>query len=251
MELRRAKLHIQGMLDPGGVRLLEETLRGQEGVIWATVNFAAGEATVIYDPSTLRWHRLFEAVRDLGDEVTLWCPSVPPSRLHRIGVPMLAGAGGTFALIGLYLALVTLAQGWAHAWSLLWKDRWLVGAIALGFGVQVGLYVYLRRVQRQAVPLRSPTAVAAAGTGTSSVAMVACCAHHVTDALPLLGLSVAATLLNQYRALFMLVGIGMNSLGILLMLRWILQAHGRRDTEWFRRVWRLLPLRPGPLSGRS
>jgi Cation transport ATPase len=251
MELRRVKLHILGMSDPGGVWPLEEALRGQEGVIWATVNFAAGEATVIYDPSTLRWPRLFEAVRALGYEATLGCPSAPPSRLRRIGVPVLAGAGGALALIGLYLALVTLAQGWAHAWSLLWGDRWLVGAIAFGFGVQVGLYVYLRRIQRRAVPLRSPTTVAAAGTGTSSVAMVACCAHHVTDALPLLGLSAAATLLNQYRVPFMLVGIGMNSLGILLMLRWILQAHGHRDTGWLRQVWRLLPLRPGPLGGRS
>jgi len=57
-----------------------------------------------------------------------------------------------------------------------------------------------------------------AGGTTSTVAMVACCAHHVTDVLPILGLTAAAAFLAQYRTAFMLVGLGMNLVGIAVML---------------------------------
>jgi hypothetical protein len=50
------------------------------------------------------------------------------------------------------------------------------------------------------------------------MAMVACCAHHVTDVLPILGLTAAATFLAQYRTAFMLVGLGMTLLGISVMV---------------------------------
>lgn len=56
------------------------------------------------------------------------------------------------------------------------------------------------------------------GTTTSTIAMVACCAHHVTDVLPILGLTAAATFLAQYRIAFMLVGLGTTLIGILMML---------------------------------
>ncbi|HEX9679985.1 MAG TPA: hypothetical protein VGA32_00925, partial [Anaerolineales bacterium] len=45
----------------------------------------------------------------------------------------------------------------------------------------------------------------------------ACCAHHVADALPLLGLTAGAALLAQYRIPFMIVGLATNLLGIGVM----------------------------------
>lgn len=48
--------------------------------------------------------------------------------------------------------------------------------------------------------------------------MVACCAHHVTDVLPILGLTAAATFLAEYQTAFMLVGLGTTFLGILVIL---------------------------------
>jgi hypothetical protein len=48
--------------------------------------------------------------------------------------------------------------------------------------------------------------------------MVACCIHHVTDVLPILGLSAAATFLTRYQRPFMLVGLGMNIIGIVVIL---------------------------------
>ena len=54
--------------------------------------------------------------------------------------------------------------------------------------------------------------------GTSVTAMIACCLHHVTDVLPILGLSAAATFLTRYQRPFMLVGLGMNIIGVIVML---------------------------------
>lgn len=146
---------------------------------------------------------------------------------------MLAAAAGLLAglsLIALYLALVTWAQGRAHARDLLWTDRYYVTAIASGFGLQVGLFVYVRRL----LTLRdraSAGAGAAVGTGASTAAMLACCAHHVADALPVLGLSGAAIFLSDYRVPLMLAGIGVNAAGILFMARLALRERRRWTRE--------------------
>src|SRR3990170_1580663 len=113
-------------------------------------------------------------------------------------LPLALGLAAGSALIALYLGLVTWAQGFEHARELLWGDRYFVGAIAGGFGLQVGLFVHVRRLVARAAA-GSAAGITAAGTGTSTVAMVACCAHHVADALPLIGLSGAAIFLNDYR----------------------------------------------------
>ena len=137
--------------------------------------------------------------------------------MKRLLVAVLLGAAGTFALVGLYLGIVTWAQGAEHALDLLWDDRLFVGAISLGFGTQVGLFSYLRMLQRATA--RSSVALAGAGTTTSSVSMVACCAHHLADVLPIVGLSGLAVFLVEFRTPLMLLGIATNLLGIAVMLR--------------------------------
>ena len=62
----------------------------------------------------------------------------------------------------------------------------------------------------------------------STVAMVACCAHHVTDVLPILGLTAAAAFLAEYRNPFMLIGLGTTLIGIAVMLVILLKE--RRKT---------------------
>ncbi len=238
MGTERLTVAIQGMTCASCVSRIEQGLREQEGVIGARVNFAAQEATVAYDPSLFGPLKLAQVIGSLGyDAPTLsgWPgkegttrPARPQldatgrgERIAAVLWPAAAGLLGSLALVGLYLGLVTLAQGWQHATELIWGDRWLVAAIALGFGTQIGLYVHLRRLVQLHHRLGQCTALTAAGTGSSSLAMVACCLHHLTDVLPILGLSVAATFLNQYRVPFMLVGIGTNLVGSAVMLRLI------------------------------
>ena len=151
--------------------------------------------------------------------------TVPPGWL----VPAVAALLGGLSLVGLYLGLVTWAQGFAHARELLWGDRYFVAGIAGGFAVQVGLFVHVRRLLARRAAA-SAAGVTAAGTGTSTAAMVACCAHHVSDALPILGLSGAALFLNDYRLPLMAVGLGVNALGVAVMLRLVVKYHRESKT---------------------
>ena len=144
-------------------------------------------------------------------------------------LPVSAGALAALVLVGLYLALVSWAQDLSHARELLWGDRYFLAAIAGGFGTQVGLFVYVRRVVSRRAR-GSAAAATATGTGTSTVAMVACCAHHVTDVLPVLGLSGAAIFLSDYRIPLMATGLAVNALGVAIMLR-LAVVHTRR-TRW-------------------
>jgi hypothetical protein len=65
---------------------------------------------------------------------------------------------------------------------------------------------------------RNSMALASAGTATSSISMVACCAHHLADVLPIVGLSGLAVFLVEFRTPLMLVGLATNALGIAVML---------------------------------
>ncbi len=121
----------------------------------------------------------------------------------------------------MYLGIISLAQGVEHAFEQLATDAVFVGLIAAGFGTQIALFVELRAVDRLH---RSAAAVTAAGTGTSAAAMLACCAHHLVDLLPLLGLSAAAIFLNAYQTPLFLVSIGMNLIGIVVIARQLQRA---------------------------
>jgi hypothetical protein len=126
-----------------------------------------------------------------------------------IAAAVLAGAG----LLVFYLTVITLAQDWSHATAQLAEDRWFIAVIALGFGTQVGLFTYLRRLQAQMA-----AGGVVASTGTSSAAMLACCAHHLAEVLPIIGLSGAAIFLNAYKAQLLWLAIAMNVGGVIYLL---------------------------------
>ncbi len=54
--------------------------------------------------------------------------------------------------------------------------------------------------------------------------MVACCAHHVTDVLPILGLTAAAAFLAEYQRAFMAIGLGTTIVGIFVMQAILMRA---------------------------
>lgn len=139
--------------------------------------------------------------------------------MKRYLIPITAFLLGSTLIAGIYFGLLTWAQGWNSALSLFESNRWYVIPIWVSFGIQAALYSVLRF--RLFIPTTSTArtgAVMGTSGGTSVTAMVACCLHHVTDVLPILGLSAAATFLTRYQRPFMLAGLGMNILGILVML---------------------------------
>ena len=138
--------------------------------------------------------------------------------MKRFVIPIAAFLLGSILIASFYLGILTWAQGWDYAASQFMRDRWYVIPIILGFGVQAALYSILRF--RLFVPIHStgPGVMLGTSGGTSATAMIACCIHHVTDVLPILGLSAAATFLTRYQRPFMLVGLTMNLIGIVMML---------------------------------
>jgi len=131
--------------------------------------------------------------------------------------PAMTGTVAAALLAGLYVTVVTVEQNWSHAVGLLSSDWHFVAAIAASFGLQVGLFVHLRRGDRGSA--RTATALTGAGSGTSTVATLLCCAPHVTNLLPLIGLSGASVFLTNYRVPFLLLGVAINVAGIALMVR--------------------------------
>lgn len=139
--------------------------------------------------------------------------------MRRYLISMGAFLLGSLFIAGIYFGLLTWAQGWEYALNQFSLNRWYVLPIWIAFGVQAALYVILRF--RLFVPTTSAShtgALLGTSGGTSVTAMVACCLHHVADVLPVLGLSAAATFLTRYQRPFMLIGLGTEVIGIIVML---------------------------------
>jgi hypothetical protein len=125
------------------------------------------------------------------------------------------GLVGGLGLLALYFLLLTLANSFRHAveqFAAQWY--WLI-LLSLGFGVQLGLYSFIRFELRKRA--KGATAGLVASGGISTGSMIACCAHHFVDVLPIIGLSAAAVFLTRYQAPFILVGIFTNLVGISVM----------------------------------
>jgi hypothetical protein len=139
--------------------------------------------------------------------------------MRRVLIPLAAFFLGSTFIAGIYFGILIWAQGQESAMDIFLSNRWYVIPIWVTFGIQAALYSILRfRLYIPTTSFGHPGALMGTSGGTSVTAMVACCIHHVTDVLPVLGLSAAATFLTRYQRPFMLGGLGMNVIGILVML---------------------------------
>tara|TARA_B100000508_G_scaffold87608_1_gene68211 strand:+ start:565 stop:1008 length:444 start_codon:yes stop_codon:yes gene_type:complete len=131
-----------------------------------------------------------------------------------IGNSVLLGTLAASLLLALYGAVLTLVSGFAFM-----LDQWLqfwpyIVVLAIGFGVQVTLYAYLRqKVHEQA----NGRVMAISGT-TSTVAMVSCCTHYLVNLLPVLGATGLVVFVSQYQIELFWFGIVANLAGIGYMI---------------------------------
>ena len=123
-----------------------------------------------------------------------------------------AGVSASAALAVFYVVVVWGASGsFSHLVDQGRTDWYYLVPIVAGFGTQVALLSELRRRHRLH---HGAAAAGGAGAGASTVGMVACCAHHLADLAPFIGATGAAAFLSDYRIPFMVVGIGVNAIGI-------------------------------------
>jgi Cu+-exporting ATPase len=119
-------------------------------------------------------------------------------------------------LLGVYavaLMLVSGAQFLREQFAQFW---YFVLALAVGFGVQVSLYARLRQIARH--DSGSGKIVAVSG-GTSTAAMISCCAHYAANVLPMLGATGLVALVAQYQTELFWVGLAFSVTGIVYVGR--------------------------------
>lgn len=134
--------------------------------------------------------------------------------------PATIGAIATLSLITLYFLVLTALNSFGHAVEEFVRWWYWFIPITIGFGIQLGLYSHIKSAMNRKVG----TTGIAASCGVSTGSMIACCVHHVTDTLPLIGLSVFALFVSKYQAAFLALGFFSNMVGITIMLN-IAQRH--------------------------
>ncbi|MBI2859580.1 MAG: hypothetical protein HYX90_10920 [Chloroflexi bacterium] len=146
---------------------------------------------------------------------------------------LLTGIIAGILLLAVYAGLLTLGQGWQHLLGQTSQQWYWIAALVLGFGTQAGLFSFIR----QSMKARRASANASLATsgGVSSGSMVACCAHHVSDVLPLVGLAGLAAFVVKFQPFFIVLGVLSNAFGIAVMLNTI-QRH--QLCNWVAR-WRV------------
>ncbi len=125
----------------------------------------------------------------------------------------LSATSATLTLTLIYLGVVTAISGWTFAQDQFASYWYFLASLAIGFGIQVGLYVYLRLLVKKTGTSIGGKTVIATGT-TSTLAMVSCCAHYLANILPLLGVVGVLSVIAQYQVEFFWVGLIFNLFGI-------------------------------------
>ena len=136
--------------------------------------------------------------------------------------PTLFGSGALVLLLAIYFGVVSLISGVDFAFEQFAEFWYFIVPLALGFGVQVGLYTYLKNIVGQHGV--SGKVVAVSGT-TSTAAMVSCCAHYLANILPILGVTGFLTIVAEYQVELFWVGLIFNVAGILYVSSKVYKAN--------------------------
>ena len=134
-----------------------------------------------------------------------------PARAISTATPSAFGALAAGALLAVYFGALTAISGWQFTAEQFAEFWYYIVPLAAGFGLQVALYVRLRRVLHGAGAGRG--VLAASGT-TSTAAMISCCSHYLLNVAPVLGATGLVTFAAQYQVEFFWVGIAFNAAGI-------------------------------------
>jgi Cu+-exporting ATPase len=124
--------------------------------------------------------------------------------------PVAFGALAGGALLAVYFSVLSLVSGWSYTLLQFGEYWYYLTPLAAGFGAQVGLYVYLK----QLIVRHHARQVVATTGATSTAAMVACCAHYLTNILPVIGVAGAVTLIADYQIELFWVGLAFNLAGL-------------------------------------
>lgn len=129
--------------------------------------------------------------------------------------PILYGLLASTGMLVLYFVAVGLISDWPFAKAQFVQYWYFVISLALGFGIQIGLYTHLKQLVANGQGSGKVLGVTGA---TSTAAMISCCAHYLTNILPILGTVGLVTFVAQYQTQFFWVGLAFNIAGIIYMI---------------------------------
>lgn len=133
---------------------------------------------------------------------------------NNIAKPVLYGVIASTILLGVYFAALTLVSGWSYALSQFAAYWYFIISLAIGFGIQIALYQYIRALAHSGQGMGKVVGIS--GT-TSTAAMISCCAHYLVNLAPILGITGLATFVSQYQIKIFWVGLAFNIFGIVFI----------------------------------
>ncbi len=133
---------------------------------------------------------------------------------------ILHGTLASAILLGVYFAILTLVSGWSFAQSQFASYWYFIISLAIGFGIQIALYKYIKSLVHSGNGMGKVVGVS--GT-TSTAAMISCCAHYLVNLVPILGITAIATFISQYQIKIFWIGLAFNIFGIVFISNKIIQ----------------------------
>lgn len=126
-----------------------------------------------------------------------------------------------------FILLLVITQDLVHPISQFKLLQPWMSLLIMGFGIQLGLFWLMKKgIQFSLQEKKDANFTTGTSTAVSSMAMVACCAHHLVDILPILGLSAAALFLSEYQEQLLIIGVMANMAGITMML-WLITGKAK------------------------
>lgn len=119
----------------------------------------------------------------------------------------------TASLLLVYFAVVSVISGFRFAMSQFGSYWYFLIGLAVGFGIQIGLYSYLKQLVKSGSMAIPGKTVAVTGT-TSTLAMISCCAHYLVTIVPIIGIAGALSVIAAYQVQIFWIGLAFNIFGI-------------------------------------
>jgi len=138
------------------------------------------------------------------------------------------GVLAALLLLGFYFLILTSVSGWSFAQAQFAEFWFWVIALAIGFGIQIGLYAYLKSSIHSR---HAGGKVVAASTTASTAAMISCCAHYLVNILPVLGTSGLLVVIGQYQVQLFWVGLAFNLFGIVYIASRVIKFSSSYETS--------------------
>jgi hypothetical protein len=138
--------------------------------------------------------------------------------------PFVFGAGIGILVILFNILIASIAEGAIEkGYQVFLTNGIFVYLIPMAVGIQMGLFRYHRNLI-SGHGVSGSEKMGMAGSATSSLTMVACCLHHVSDLLPSVGFILASSsFLIEYKDAIITIGLLANMIGSAYIARAILK----------------------------